>query len=126
MFSTRLLMTSSAMAMAAAGIAATFAPDEILATIAPASAHRTFTPIVQVAGALYLGFAMLNWMTRGSALGGIYGRPLVVSNLTHFVVAALALVKLAERDAHPVSLTAAVIYAAFAAMFGLTLFRSPA
>ena len=35
----------------------------------------------------------MNWIARGSALGGIYGRAVVAGNQTHLVIGALVLVK---------------------------------
>src|SRR4051812_7200642 len=77
--STRVLMTATVVVMTVAGLAATFAPDEIAAA-AGGVGSRAIVVVLQMAGALYLGFAMLNWMSRGSSLGGIYGRPLVMAN----------------------------------------------
>ena len=80
---------------------------------------------LQMVGALYLGFAMLNWMSRGSSLGGIYGRPIVVANMLHFTVASLALVKTLPGWHPPVVVAATIICSLFAAAFGLLLFRTP-
>jgi len=44
-------------------------------------------------GALYVDFAMLNWMVKGSLIGNIYNRPVAVANFTHFLVGGLALAK---------------------------------
>ena len=35
----------------------------------------------------------MNWIARGSALGGIYGRAVVAGNQTHLAIGALVLVK---------------------------------
>lgn len=48
----------------------------------------------QLLGALYLGFAMLNWMAKDNLMGGIYGKPVAMGNLMHFVVGAFALLKM--------------------------------
>ena len=90
--STRLLMILSALVLAALGLAASFVPREILMFV---GARPDPLPglLVQITGALYLGFAMLNWMARGSLIGGIYGRPVAFGNFMHFTVVALAMLR---------------------------------
>src|SRR6201985_830012 len=90
---TKLIMTLSAVFLAVIGISLTFLPAEIggITGIAP---DKTFTVILQLLGALYFSFAMLNWMAKGTLIGGIYGKPVSIANLTHFVIGALALTKL--------------------------------
>lgn len=113
-------MVLSAALMAAAGLTLTFLPGEILAARA---APAQLAVLLQVCGALYAGFAMLNWTARGQMLGGIYGRPIVVANLLHFVAGGLAILK--GRPVGAAGAAAALVYAAFAAWFGLVLFSSP-
>lgn len=120
----RALMALSALAMAAAGLAATFAPGELLAAVG-AGADAWSELLVQLAGALYLGFAMMNWMARGSLIGGIYGRPVALGNLVHFVVMAFALARAAVPEPTPVLVAAAVVYAVFALWFAFVAFTSP-
>src|SRR4051812_21278282 len=81
--------------------------------------------VLQMIGAVYLGFSMLNWMSRGSSLGGIYGRPLVMANTLHFTVASLALVKTLPGWPPPAIVAAAIVCCVFAAAFGVLLFRTP-
>ncbi len=47
--------------------------------------------LAQLLGAAVLGGASANWTARGSALGGIYGRAVVVGNQTHLTIGALLL-----------------------------------
>ena len=117
----RSLMSASAIALGLLGIG-TFAPDEVIARIGlPES--RLADLLVQSIGSVYLGFGMFNWMARGSMMGGIYGRPLVMGNLLHFVTAGLAIwLRVTELS----SLWAlAVVYLFFGAGFGLLLVRHP-
>ncbi len=81
------------------------------------------TIVLQIVGALYFGFAMLNWMSKANLIGGIYNRPVAVGNLTHFFIAALALLKLSAKN--PVLIGVAVIYSIFAIVFGYILFTHP-
>lgn len=122
---TRLLMQASALVMGALGLAATFLPQEIVRS-AGGTASTEAVVGVQVAGALYAGFALLNWMAQGSLIGGIYSRPVAVGNLAHFTIAALALLKAAASGAHPPALvTGAVVYALFAVLFARVVLRPP-
>lgn len=122
---TKWLMGASAILMAALGLAATFLPQEAAAALGGDTAG-TAVLMLQVAGGLYLGFAILNWFARAAAIGGIYNRPLVTGNLLHFTVVALALAKTAaggRRDAGFLAVTA--LYVLFAAWFGRAIFTSP-
>ena len=83
-------MTASALVMAALGLAATFLPQEIAAYL---GASTTLPLLIQILGALYVAFAMLNWTAKDSLIGGIYNRPIAIGNLVHFLIAALALGK---------------------------------
>ena len=109
--------------MALLGLAASFGPGELLvvAGVTPTGGLRA---LVQVAGALYLGFAMLNWMSKDSVIGGIYGRPTTMANFLHFFAGGMALLKAAASGQTSSALwPLAVVYALFAAGFGLVAFR---
>ena len=122
----KLLLGVSAVVMGAAGLAGSFFPHELLASLGiPASGMLPV--LVQLLAALYFAFAMVNWTARGSLIGGIYNRPVALGNLTHFVIGALAVAKAAvaaEQDARILG-AAAVVYALFAIAFTLLFFRSP-
>lgn len=122
---TKLLMIASAAVLAVIGLAATFLPQEILQYAGSAGAGLDVV-IVQIAGAAYLGFAMLNWMARENVIGGIYSRPVAFGNFLHFLVAALAVVKVALGAGRSIeTVIGAVVYAFFAAAFGVLLFTHP-
>lgn len=123
---TRWLMGASALFMAALGVAASFLPQEVLVYAGTPSGAPIVVLLLQVAGALYLGFAMLNWMARGSLIGGIYGRPLAMGNFLHFFMVALLLLKaLAAGPATSGIVIGALAYTVFGLWFGLVLFRNP-
>jgi hypothetical protein len=116
--STRLLLSSSALFLAIIGLALTFAPQEILAITEPLQ-----TIAAQLLGAALCGFALLNWMSKGTAMGGIYGRPLAMGNLAHFTAGGLALMKVAEQLDPPwLFFTIASLYLLFAALFARAAF----
>jgi hypothetical protein len=121
---TRTLMRLSAAFMALLGLAASFLPVEILAA---AGGDDSLVPIlaIQIAGALYLGFALVNWMARGILIGGIYARPLALGNFMHFGVAAISLAKAYGAAPWTPVLALLVPYAVFAAWFGAVLFTHP-
>ncbi|WP_347157713.1 hypothetical protein [Pontibacter chitinilyticus] len=122
---TKLLMSASAGVMALTGIGLTFLPDEILGYF-DVSPTALLPLILQVLGALYFAFAMLNWMAKGNLIGGIYSRPVAIANVTHFVVGGLALLKGAVANPGFTSLwVAGAVYSLFAILFSSVLFRHP-
>ncbi len=119
---TKILMASSALVMAALGVAATFLPQEIIASLGGGTG-RTLPLLVQILGALYLGFAMLNWMAKESLIGGIYSRPVSMGNFLHFAIAGIALIKAVAAGERAVTvLGCTAIYAVFAIAFGTVVF----
>jgi len=122
---TRVLMSASAVVLGAVGVFLLFAPD--VASIAAGVAALPATMvIVQLIGVLYLGFAVLNWMSRGSTIGGIYARPLAVANVMHFASGAAVLVKALSRSAMPAAFwILASVYVVFALAFSTLLWRDP-
>ncbi len=119
---TRILMLLSAGFMFALGLITTFSPQSFLAR--PASPSETL--IVQAAGALYLGFAMTNWMAKDNLIGGIYSRPVALGNLLHFFAVAMALLKISgTHQRTPTILVLTAIYTVFAVWFGLVVFTHP-
>lgn len=122
---TRLVMAASAVLMAVAGLAGSFLPHELLRTLG-VPATGALPVVVQLTGALYLGFAMLNWTAKDSLLGGIYNRPIAIANLLHFVSGAFALAKYATSARPPMLVIGmTVVYAVFAIVFGKILITSP-
>ena len=122
---TKILMSLSALLMAAAGLAASFAPQEIL--VAAGSWDEPFEmALMQILGALYLGFAMLNWFARENLIGGIYSRPIALGNFMHFGVASVVLAKAIFAGFATVGVMAsAIAYLLFAVWFGIVLFSRP-
>ena len=123
---TKSLMTLSAMILAMIGISLIFLPNEILDYL-ELSVSETLQLLMQIIGSLYFAFAILNWMSKGSLIGGIYGRPIAMANLTHFVIAGFALIKgiLANPSLSYVIWSIAIIYSIFAIFFGIVAFRHP-
>jgi hypothetical protein len=120
---TKLLMSIAAFLLGAVGLTLSFLPDDIAAYFA---FPGTITILLQLMGALYLGFAFLNWMTRQNVMGGIYQKPVVLANFTHFTVAGLALAKYLSnhRELNYIWLIMAG-YFVFALFFGYLFFNNP-
>ena len=123
---TKILMTLSAIILAFIGISLIFLPKEILDYL-ELSVSETLQLLMQIIGSFYFALAILNWMSKGSLIGGIYGRPVAMANLTHFVIAGLALIKgiLANPSLSYVIWSIAIIYSIFAIFFGIAAFRHP-
>ncbi|WP_239023038.1 hypothetical protein [Pontibacter mangrovi] len=120
---TKLLMTISAVTMGMAGLVLSFLPQEVASGLGVPEAAAV---VLQVLGALYFGFAMINWTAKANLIGGIYSRPVALGNLAHFVIGALALAKLAVKDTSLSYLwVAALIYSVFAILFAYVFFTTP-
>lgn len=65
---TKYLMMVSSVFMGLAGLSATFLPAEILNYIGLNSTVLS-TLLIQITGALYLGFALMNWMAKTVLIG---------------------------------------------------------
>jgi energy-converting hydrogenase Eha subunit C len=120
---TKLLMATSAIVLGAIGIALTFMPEEVSHFLKLTES----SPIIfQILGALYFGFAMLNWTAKGNLIGGIYSRPVAIGNFSHFLIGGLALIKLAINNLDWTSIwICAILYLIFASLFGWVLFTNP-
>lgn len=121
----RLLLTLSACFLAVGGLLLTFLPAEVLGFL---GADPTGAPVLlaQLCGAAWLGFAMLNWMSRGQSLGGIYGRPLIAGNLLHFCAGGLGAVKMLTKAPELAALwPVAIASVAFGVGFAVLMRRPP-
>lgn len=116
----RILATASALVLAVAGGLLLFASDELVPRLVP-GVRAEAAWIGQVLGAAWLGLAALNWMSRGSVLGGIYGRPIVMANAVMYFITTTVLMK-APLDGPPF---AAIVPGVFAVLYGSLLFRGP-
>ena len=123
---TKLVMTLSAIFLAVIGIGLTFMPQEI-AAFTGLSFTKIYQVQLQILGALFFAFAMLNWMAKGSIIGGIYNRPVSIANFTHFFIGGIALVKAVTSNIH-LHYTVwilAILYSIFAILFGIIFSKHP-
>jgi len=123
---TKIVMTTCSIVMGLTGISLSFVPLEIMGCLGLESS-KSLLYLLQILGALYFGFAMLNWMTKSSLIGAIYNRPIAIANFSHFLIAGLALTKgvLTNPGLPLVIQIAAGVYLVFAVSFGIILFRHP-
>ena len=66
----------------------------------------------QLLGSAWLGVAALNWASRATILGGIYGRPIVLANLAIYFTGVLVMLGVARRATLPGAVWSAVALAA--------------
>jgi hypothetical protein len=121
---TRYLMMSSAIFLALLGLATSYFPDKVLGMHGTVPDNATLL-LVQMMGALYLGFAILNWTARGVIIGGIYARPLALGNFLHFAMVGMMLGRAAVTHGVVQLASSAFVFSLFAIWFGVVLFRSP-
>ena len=119
-------MTLSALFLAIIGILLSFLPNEIMdyLNVEPNSITVLFMKILS---ALYLGFGILNWMAKGTLIGGIYNRPIAIGNLMHFGVGAIALVKVVTniKEHSGIIISLAAVYVIFAILFAYVFRTNP-
>ena len=117
-------MTSSALILGLAGVFALFAPDALLYTQGSAPTG-TASVLVQLMGALYFSFALMNWTAKDSAIGGIYARPVSLANFSHFFSGVLLLLKYQlSNEINLFVVVALAVYAVYAVCFYWLVFRA--
>jgi len=123
---TKSLMTLSAIILVLIGISLIFFPKEILDYF-ELSVSDTLALLMQIFGSFYFAFAMLNWVSKESIIGGIYNRPIAIANLTHFLIADLTLIKgvLANPSLPYAIWLITIIYSILAILFGIVVFKHP-
>jgi len=118
-------MAVSAIILIAAGILCIFLPQELSAFLGVAD-DPIVPMMLKIIGAMYFAFGMLNWTAKENIIGGIYGRPIAIANLTHFTIGALSLLKGITIQPHPLGIVIlAAAYTIFAILFGIIFFRTP-
>jgi len=120
---TKILMTTSAVILGITGVVLSFFPQEASGYL---GLEKSNTIILQIAGALYFGFAMLNWTAKANLIGGIYSKPVAISNFAHFLIGGLALARFAFQHADLLYIWGGMsIYLIFAILFGYVSFNNP-
>lgn len=119
-------MISSTGFLGILGAGLTFLPNEIISSISIVP-NPISTLSFQLLGAIYLGFAMLNWMAKESVIGGIYNKPIALGNFMHFGAGALALIKIiSEIQIYlEIVISLTIVYTIFAVLFGYVFRTNP-
>ena len=116
-------MTACSLLLGATGIFALFLPD-VLLSAQGVELTEAMSMLVQLMGALYFGFAIMNWTAKDSAIGGVYARPVSLANFSHFLTGSLLLAKNLFDEFSPLMLIVTVVYVVFAACFYWLVFRA--
>jgi hypothetical protein len=112
----------SAIFLAILGLLTSFLPQKVLGLHGTQPDGPTIL-LIEMMGALYLGFEILNWTARGVLIGGIYARTLALGNFLHFAMVGVMLTREAiDHMAVPLAISA-LVFSIFAVGFGLVLFR---
>jgi predicted membrane protein len=120
---TKVVMSLCAVMLGIWGVLLSFLPQELATVLGWAEANFI---ILQILGALYFSFAMINWTAKANIIGGIYGRPIAIGNFTHFVIGALALLKwVMNNPVDIIWIAITILYGLFAMLFGMILFTHP-
>jgi hypothetical protein len=121
---TKLLMTTCSLVLALAGTFTLFAPDVLLALFGTRMADP-LSALIQLMGALYFSMAMMNWTAKGSAIGGIYARPVSIANFAHFLIGTLLLAKVVLSGGFNIPIVLLLtVYTIFAILFYWLVFRA--
>lgn len=115
-----LLLVSAAIVYGLSSLALIFAPTEVLG-----AANAPSGPVVawmgQLLGGALFGLAMLNWMQRYSVVGGILGRPILVTNLSFLAVSFFASLSSWRHTKGHVFLIASAVLGSLFVAFGSRL-----
>ncbi|MEQ9592028.1 MAG: hypothetical protein RLN86_05485 [Cyclobacteriaceae bacterium] len=118
---TKSLLSLCALYFGIIGSVLLFFPQEISEIL---SDYNNLT-ILEHLGALYYGFAMVNWMSKGIRIGGIYNRPLAIGNFAYFAISSVTIIKFVlSRDADWIVLLLSVVQCSLAIIFGKLIFTS--
>lgn len=120
-----LITRASAAVLAAGGIALLFSADTILPALAPGfPGHASW--LGQIVGAGWLAVAALNWLSRSTLIGGIYGRPVVLTNLILYFIGSMVLLRaLRDPASSPALWWVTAPYLMMALVYGVALFKGP-
>ena len=123
LMNTKVVMTGCAVLLGLIGVVLSFLPQEAASLL---GWPDTQPILLQLLGALYFSVAMMNWTAKANLIGGIYGKPIALGNFTHFVIGALALIKLVMHHTPSIIwLVITALYSIFAILFGYILFTHP-
>ncbi len=119
---TKTLMIASSVFLGLTGLLTLFAPEELLKVLSLPQADP-LPVLIQLMGALYLSFALMNWTVKDNIIGGVYLRPISLANFAHFTIGALTLVKYQlSNSVNGYLFWILILYAVFAIIFAWLVF----
>jgi len=89
----KTILISSALLNGILGILITFLPQETGQFIGTTEMNSADLALMQVLGSALIGIAIINFMSRGLTVGGIYGKPIQLGNLVFHLATGLGLLK---------------------------------
>lgn len=117
----RAILSAGAAVLFVVGVSGLFGADELARVFLRGAGAGE--PLIHIAAGGLLGFAMVNWMSRGNRIGGIYMRPLAIGNLLLFTVSGLSLARaLMAGQLPPLATALALAFSALAVAFGWLAF----
>ena len=118
-------LLAAAILLSASGILSLFLPDELAAMLGTSGA-ATNPMVMQFLGGALFALGMLDWTSRFATIGGIYGRPVVITNLTFFFIATTTLARRAiGTGGELIAWSALAVCALFAVWFARIMFGPP-
>ena len=121
---TKILMATTAFFLGISGAAAQFLPQEIAVALG-FNSNPFSVLLIQIIGAMYIGFAMLNWMSREKIIGGVYNKPIAMANFLHFTIGAISLIRVVTKSGSLPFILLLVAYLLFSAIFTYVMFTHP-
>lgn len=120
-------MEATAILLGALALALIFAPEVVLARLAP-EPFGAASLFAQLYGAALFGLAITAWFARTMLLGGIYGKAVVAGGFGHSLVGVFALLHaVRETSGVPILWVGCALYALVAIGFSVLMFgRGPA
>lgn len=104
----RIFLTVVAVSLSLIGLLLIFQPIEFEEITFLTGASSV---LLQLTGSFYMGLGMFNWMNKHKLIGGIYNRPLVLTNFTHFFISVMAMAKTVDfNSAHSFELALLAYY----------------
>ncbi|MDZ7632136.1 MAG: hypothetical protein U5K74_12530 [Gemmatimonadaceae bacterium] len=122
---TNPLLVTVSVVYGVGGLALLFAPDVIMSQVATGVPPVAIWIAGMFGGAL-VAMSLLNWFSRQSLIGGIYGRPLLLANLMLLSNITFSSLRLWRAQPAPLFAVVTVLGAVFVIAFGRLLFRTPA
>lgn len=116
---TKVIITVSAFFLGIIGLFFLFAPDE---TINLLNIKIDQSYVIQLMGSSFIALGIIDWMAKSIVLGGIYGRAIIVGNLSNYLTGSFVLI---DNASEVISLIVLSVYIIFTLLFGILLFSDP-